>query len=100
MKEIIAIKETDIHHHLRMRMFQRGISLREIERTLNEGWEAEDSKEGTIGKVFIFPYGENWEGKYFEEKEVSVYYKYKGEKVILLTTKARYGKNFTQGERK
>jgi len=100
MKARIEIKETDIHHHLRMRMFQRGISLIEIERTLNDGWEADDAKEGTIGKVFIFSYGENWEGKYFEEKEVSVYYRYKDKKVILLTTKARYGKNFAQGERK
>lgn len=100
MKEIIEIKETDIHHHLRMRMFQRGISLKEIERTLNEGWEADDAKEGTIGKVYIFSYDEHWEGIYFEEKEVSVYYKYKGEKVILLTTKARYGKKFAQGEKK
>ena len=35
-----------------------------------------------------------WEGKYFEEKEVSVYYKMISQEVILLTVKARYGKNF------
>lgn len=28
----------------------------EIGITLNEGWKAEDAKEGTIGKLFVFPY--------------------------------------------
>lgn len=78
-------------------MFQRGISREEIEITINKGWTAEDAKEGTVGKTFIFPYNNYWEGKYYEEKEVSVYYKMKEEKVILLTAKARYGKNFKKG---
>ncbi len=54
-------------------MYQRGITREEIERTLNEGWEASDAKPGTQGKVFVFPYGKKWEGRYFEEKEVRVY---------------------------
>lgn len=93
-----ANRESDIHHHLRMRMGQRGVSVEEIERTLNEGWNAADAKEGTSGKVFTFPYNALWEGRYFEEKEVTVYYKYKGERLILLTAKARYGKGFMKGE--
>ncbi len=44
-----------------------------------------------MGKVFVFSYNGNWEGKYFEKKEVSVYFKYKGEAFVLLTAKARYG---------
>jgi len=96
----IVIKKSDIHHHLQMRMHQRGVSLNEIEITLNEGWEAGDAKEGTIGKVFVFPYNNYWAGSYFEEKEVSVYYRYRKEKLILLTVKVRYGKDFVIGGKK
>jgi len=96
----IIIKESDIHHHLQARMKQRGISRDEIEITINEGWEAEDVKEGTVGKVFVFPYNNYWMGSYFEEKEVTVYYRYKNEKIILLTARARYGKDFKGGEKK
>lgn len=88
----IRIRESDIHPHIKSRMMQRGITAKEIEETLNEGWDAEDSKEGTLGKVFIFPYKAAWEGKFFEEKEVTVYYKYKADRFVLLTAKARYGK--------
>lgn len=43
-------------------MEQRGIAIEEIERTVNEGWEAEDTKPGTLGKVFVFPFYKQWEG--------------------------------------
>jgi hypothetical protein len=93
----MKINETDIHHHLKFRMLQRGISKEEIENTFNKGWSANDAKEGVKGKVFVFPYNNYWEGKYYEEKEVTVYYKVKVDKIIFLTAKARYGKNFLQG---
>jgi hypothetical protein len=35
-----------------------------------------------------------WEGSFFEEKEVSVYFKLLNDTIVLLTTKARYGKGF------
>jgi hypothetical protein len=75
-------------------MAQRGITKEEIERVLNEGREAADAKSGTLGKVSVFLYNGMWEGKIFEEKEVSVYYKLVNGKVVLLTAKARYGKGF------
>lgn len=93
----MKVKDTDIHHHLRARMLQRGISREEIEIAINKGWTAEDAKEGIIGKIFIFPYNNYWEDKFYEEKEVTVYYKMKEEKMVLLTSKARYGKNFKKG---
>jgi hypothetical protein len=93
----MKIKDSDIHHHLNVRMLQRGISKEEIEITINKGRSVEDVKEGTIGKTFVFPYNNYWEGKYYKEKEVTVYYKMKEEKIILLTTKARYGKSFKKG---
>lgn len=58
----MKIKDTDIHHHLKARMLQRGINKEEIEITINKGWSAEDAKEGTIGKTFVFPYNNYWEG--------------------------------------
>ncbi len=73
--ERIKITEKDLHPHLKARMQQRGVTLHEIERTLNEGWEATDAKLGTLGKVMVFPYHAEWEGKFHEEKEVTVYYK-------------------------
>jgi hypothetical protein len=92
----ITIKESDLHPHIKARMVQRGISWEEIQTTINEGWNVEDAKEGTMGKIFVFSYNGNWEGKYFEEKEVSVYFKYKAEAIVLLTAKARYGQNFSK----
>lgn len=91
---MIEISEADLHPHLKARMSQRGITIEEIERVLNEGWEATDAKPGTLGKVFVFLYNRIWEGKLFEEKEVSVYYRLVNNRVSLLTVKARYGKGF------
>jgi len=75
-------------------MLQRGIAREEIEQALNKGWEALDAKPGTKGKVYVFPYHAEWEGQFFEEKEVTVYYKMVGGTLVLLTTKARYSKDF------
>jgi len=68
--------------------------MSEIQKTLEEGWNADDAKEGTLGKTLIFKYNGDWQGKSFEEKEVTVYYKFKDEMFVLLTAKARYGSQF------
>lgn len=88
----MRITEADLHPHLKARMEQRGIAREEIERTLNEGWDAADAKPGTSGKVLAFQ--AEWEGQYYAEKEVTVYYRTSGEGLILLTAKARYGQHF------
>ena len=98
MNSKIRISSSDLHPHIEARMRQRGVTIDEIETTISLGWDADDAKVGTIGKVFVFPYNEDWEGGLFEEKEVTVYYKYRDEKLILLTTKARYGRRFRKGE--
>jgi hypothetical protein len=90
----IQITESDLHFHLRMRMRQRGVTREEIEWTLNEGWEATDAKPGMMGKSLVFPYEAEWEGEFYSEKEVTVYYKLVEEGIILLTVKARYGREF------
>ncbi len=93
----MKISKSDIHHHLKTRMHQRGITFKELKTTINKDWAAEDVKEGTFGKTFVFTYNSYWEDRFYEEKEVTVYYKIKGEKIILLTARARYGKGFKKG---
>jgi hypothetical protein len=88
------ITQADLHPHLRARMDQRGLTLEEIEHTLNSGWAASDAKRGTQGKVFVFEYRTEWLGRFFEEKEVTVYYKIVSDTIVLLTAKARYGERF------
>jgi hypothetical protein len=95
--ERIKLSASDFHTHLEARMSQRGVTKEELQRILDEGWEADDAKAGTAGRVFIFPYNAEWEGKTFAEKEVTVYYKLAAGKVVLLTVKARYGKSFPKG---
>ena len=47
-EENLRITEADLHHHLRMRMQQRGVTREELELTLKDGWEAADAKAGTL----------------------------------------------------
>jgi hypothetical protein len=91
------ISESDVHAHLQARMAQRGVTLTEMQQALAAGWEATDCRPGTSGRVLVFSYQAEWEGRFYEEKEVTVYYKIKGEQNILLTVKARYGQGFARG---
>lgn len=91
------ITEGDLHPHLRARMAQRGVTLEEIRHTLKNGWPATDCRPGTRGQVLAFSYRAEWEGRFYGEKEVTVYYKVKDDQLILLTVKARYGEEFLRG---
>lgn len=86
----------DCHPHLLLRMEQRGVTFEEIQITLEKGWKAADAKEGTIGKVSVFPYNAVWEGESYREKEVTVYYKEMHGKVVVLTVITRYGEDFVK----
>ena len=57
-------KDCDLHPHVKVRMIQRGITKEEIEKTLANGKEADDAKTGTFGKMLVFSYNNNWEGKF------------------------------------
>jgi len=65
-KKRIHLTEIDLHPHLHARMQQRGVTLKEIEHTLNEGWDAQDAKPGTVGKVYVFPYQAEWLGRFYK----------------------------------
>lgn len=77
-------------------MGQRGITADEIEQTLNQGWEATDAKPPATGRVMVFLYQAEWEGRFYEEKEVTVYFKLSNDSVTLLTAKDRYGSGFVR----
>lgn len=64
------LSEEAIHDHLRGRMLQRGITSQNIERTLNQGWDTSETKPGTLGRVFVFPYEAEWEGRFYEERRL------------------------------
>lgn len=49
----------------------------------------------------VFPYHADWEGRFYEEKEVTVYFRGRvGDDLALLTVKARYGRDFPRGEQR
>ena len=54
-------------------MVQRGVSSVEIEQTIRTGWPATDTRPGTQGRVMIFPFQDYWLGRFYDEKEVTVY---------------------------
>jgi hypothetical protein len=91
------ISQSDVHAHLQARVAQRGVTLTEMQQVLDGRREATDCRPGTSGRVLVFSYQAEWEGRFYEEKEVTVYYKMKGEQIILLTVKARYGRGFARG---
>ncbi|MDE3090752.1 MAG: hypothetical protein KGJ80_15360 [Chloroflexota bacterium] len=95
---IPRITQSDLHPHLKARMEQRGVTLDEIQRALDEGWMASDARIGTVGRTLVFPYTQEWEGAFYPEKEVTVYHKIGEGGIILLTVKARYGSGFPRGE--
>ena len=92
------VRDDDLHPHLVARMAQRGVTREEIERTVNEGWGAGDAKAGTSGSAMVFSFGAVWEGHYYDEKEVTVYYRHVSDRIVLLTVKARYGAGFSRKE--
>jgi hypothetical protein len=97
MRGEIHISKADLHPHLESRMNQRGVTFEEIKQVMAEGEEAAESKPDTLGKVLVFPYDAEWEGRYYQEKEVTVYYKnMEGHGIILLTVMVRYGQTFSR----
>lgn len=91
---MIKITEDDLHPHILKRMNERGITKAEIETTLNKGKPAKEAKPGTYGKIYVFTFRDYWESQFYEEKEVTVFYKEKKDEIILLTVIARYGEDF------
>jgi len=73
MSSEIHISKADLHPPLESSMHQRGVTFEEIKQVRAEGDKAAESKPGTLGKVLVFPSGAEWEGRYYQEKEITVY---------------------------
>ena len=89
----------DYHLHLLARMAQRGITRQEVERTLAEGRAVSDARPGSQGKVLVHRYDGEGLGRFYEEKEVTVYHRMSGEELVVLTAIARYGSGLERRER-
>lgn len=77
-------------------MTARGVSEAEVLETLASGWPCSDAQKGTDCRTSVFAFRAEWEGRWYEEKEVTVYFKRADRQLILLTTKARYGSGFAR----
>ena len=87
-----TLTDDHFHPHLRRRMEQRGITEEEV--TVRRGWNSGDEKPGTHGRTLVFTHDARWEKTYYEEKEVTVYFKVNDDDFILLTAISRYGSDF------
>jgi hypothetical protein len=83
----------NFHEHIRKRLTTRGISEAEVRSVLEHGWPGTDAQPSTGCLVLVFPFNATWEGRHYEEKEVTVF-KVVNDELLLLTAKARYGFNF------
>lgn len=88
------LTDEHFHSHLCRRMEQRGITEDEVREAVQRGWESSDAKPGTQGRTLVFAHEAHWEGTYYDEKEVTVYFKTDDGELVLLTAIARYGSDF------
>ena len=88
----------DFPEHLLDRMSRRGVSPAEIEDALRLGWPCSDARHGTHCRVYVFDYNDDWAGKHYAEKEVTLYFKYDDAGLVLVTAKTRYGSSFPRGD--
>jgi hypothetical protein len=85
------------HDHIRNRMRRRGVSEAEVEHTLRHGWQCGDAAGGRDCRTFVFALEAVYDGRWYAEKEVTVYYTQQAGETILVTVKSRYGSGFPRG---
>lgn len=64
----------DYHEHVRSRMLRRGVTEADVEHTLDLGWPCSDADAGRNCKTFVFEFNADYDGRWYAEKEVTVYY--------------------------
>lgn len=96
---MLYVFAVDFSEHFRTRMARRGATPQEVEETLAHGWPCGDARPGAECRVAVFRFEADWEGRWFAEKELTVYFKYDGDQFIFVTLKTRYGAGFPRGDR-
>jgi hypothetical protein len=75
--------------HALERMEERGTSRHEVRTTIREG-EASDARHGRTEFTCTFPFEDEWNGTYYENKELTVYAADDGGDWIVVTVISRY----------
>jgi hypothetical protein len=80
-----------IDPHTLQRATERGATESEITETLTIGINIL-GKQGRLGKFKVFPFQQNRNGKYFEEKKLEVYYVIENNIIVTVTVYVFYCK--------
>lgn len=83
--------------HIAGRMVKRGATREDVEATVAAGWPCDDARAGRECRTLVSEYNAVWDGKWYAEKEVTVYYVREGDRLILVTVNTRYGSGFPRG---
>lgn len=83
--------EVKIDPHTLERAQERGTSEDEIRNVIRTGFSI-PTKYGRQGKAKIYAFGQERQGKYYEQKKVEVFYVVEGNKIVTVTVYVFYGK--------
>jgi hypothetical protein len=75
--------------HALERMEERGASRHEVRTAIREG-KSSDARHGRMEFTYTFPYEDEWNGTYYEKKELMVYAANDGGDWIVVTVISRY----------
>ena len=79
----------DFHPHALDRIFERGTSREEVEKTI-EGGEQFPAKFGRTGFRRNFTFDNQWRGKHYNTKQVEVYAVQENESWVVITVITRF----------
>lgn len=78
-----------LHPHARERLFERGVTEEEVAETVKQG-ESFPAKFGRTGFRQDFPYGQEWQRKRYDTKQVEAYGVREGEDWLMITVITRF----------
>ena len=82
-------KEIKFTKHAVKRADERGVTHEEIKEAIkNSNWLKATHDRYTIN--YLFNYNKIWEGKFYKQKEIVVIFKEENDKIVVITTIARY----------
>ena len=85
------IEEVIFTKHSLKQIESRGILQKEITESIyHSTWHNAEYSRFSATRVFMF--NDNWEGEFYRQKEVKVIFKKENDKIIVITSIARYFK--------